>query len=374
MASEDVRADVVSKASKIVVKVGTSALTGQGGRLDTAFLSDLAGQIAALVARGLSVTLVSSGAVGAGIVEMDLPGRPTTAPMLQAAAAVGQGRLIGQFHDAFAAAGGLTVGQVLLTRDDFADRRRYLNIRNTIAALHDSGVMPIVNENDTVATVELTIGDNDVLAAHVTNLLGADLLVMLTVVDGVMADGKVVEVLGDPAGQASALATGERSALGRGGMGTKLQAAGMVTSAGEAAVIANARAENVLGRLLDGEVLGTLCLPAGGKMNARRRWIGQAARPAGLVTVDAGAVRALRQDGRSLLPSGIAAVAGGFSKGDMIDIVDAAGNVIARGLSNYPADHVERIKGLNTSRIAEALGLAERPYDEVVHRDNMTIL
>ncbi len=357
-------------ARRIVVKVGTAALTDEAGRLDEQFISDLCRQISGIAEAGVEVALVSSGAIGAGMAELGLTAKPGTLPMLQAAAAVGQGQLMRTFHDAFGTLG-LKVAQMLVTRGDFEDRTRYLNIRNTIAALHEMNVIPVVNENDTVAVDELEgrFGDNDIVAAMVTNMLRADALIMLTVVDGVMADGKVLDVV--TGADASELVDNSLSRGGSGGMGTKLQAAHVVASAGEAAVIANARTPDILPRLLSGEKLGTVCIPAEGKMSSRRRWIRQAARSAGKITVDEGAAKAMQEGGKSLLPSGIMAVTGNFQRGDTVEILDNAGKQIARGLTNYSSGDIDTIKGLKTSQIPDAIG--EKPYDEVVHRNNMVV-
>lgn len=371
MPSRPWRQDVVRRSTSIVVKIGTSALTDAAGRLDVPFLRDLAGQVARVVNGGVAVTLVASGAVGAGMAELDLPKRPATLPLLQATAAVGQGQLMRHFSDAFAAHG-MKVAQILVTRGDFESRTRYLNIRNTVAALQEFKVVPILNENDSVAVDELRFGDNDIIAAHMTNLLAAGLLVLLTSVDGVYRGKELLDIIEDAGRGALELPTGQRSKLGSGGMGTKLTAAEMVTAAGEVTLVANARTPNVLGRLLAGEQLGTLCVPAPHKMSARRRWIGQASRATGKLIVDDGAAAALRERGKSLLPSGVTAVVGSFEKGDTIAIVDRQGNVIARGLTNYSCDQASAIKGLKTSQIAKVLG--EKPYDELVHRNNMTLL
>lgn len=373
MPSTQWRNEVVRQARRVVVKIGTNALTDEQGRLDVGFLSRMAEQIAAVGRDGVGVTLVSSGAVGAGMAELDIAERPKTLPMLQATAAVGQGQLMRHFHDAFRPHG-LKVAQILVTRGDFEDRTRYLNIRNTVAALQDLSAVPIINENDTVAVEELRFGDNDIIAALVTNMLRADLLVLLSVVDGVMKGAQVLDVVDDAQAGSRELATGGRSRLGSGGMGSKLAAADMVAKAGEIAIVANARTPEILPRLLAGERLGTLIVPAVHKMNSRRRWIGQAARTAGRVVIDAGAAKALREWGKSLLPSGVVAVAGAFKKGDTIAIVDQAGRTVARGLSNYAAEQVDAIKGLKTTQIAKALGEAGKPYDEIVHRNNMTVL
>ena len=365
-----VRQSAVTSARRIVVKVGTNAITDDAGRLNRRVVSSLAGQIAEVMASGKSVTLVASGAIGAGMAELDLTVRPRTLPKLQAAAAVGQGQLMRTFHDLFARRG-IRVAQVLLTRDDFENRWRYLNIRNTLAALAECGALAIINENDAVAVDEIRFGDNDIIAAHVTNMLSADLLVLLTTVDGVLDDGRVVDVIEKVDKRMLALAARTRSRLGSGGMASKLSAAEMVTRAGEVAVIANARTRNVLLRLLAGEQLGTVFTPARRKMSSRRRWIAQASRPGGRVVVDDGAANALREKGRSLLPSGVADVKGEFRKGDIVAVVDRAGREIARGLTNYPAEQLRIIKGLKTSQIAKALG--DKPYDEVIHRNNLTL-
>ena len=241
------RQQTIARCRRIVVKVGTQTLCDAAGRVSVAAVDRLASDIAAVIQGGRSVALVASGAIGSGMGELGLAARPKTMPQLQAAAAVGQGRLMRTFHDAFARYG-VKVAQVLLTRDDFEDRSRYLNIRNTLAALEEFGALPIINENDTVAVEEIRFGENDVLAALVTTMLGAELLVFLTAVDGVMKDGQVLDVIEDVDERAMALDRGDRTALGSGGMGSKLAAASLVTRAGEVAVVANAAAPNVLQR------------------------------------------------------------------------------------------------------------------------------
>jgi len=369
MPDQAIRQQVLSNARSIVVKLGTNAITDDAGRLDRKVINALVRQIAAVRKAGVSVTVVSSGAIGAGLPELDLTERPRTMPMLQAVAAVGQGQLMRAFHDAFARCD-VKVAQVLVTADDFRQRTRYLNIRNTLAALRECGAVPIVNENDAVAVDEIRFGDNDVIAALVTNLLGADALILLTCVDGVLADGHVVDVV-EKIADARGLVGAGRSRLGSGGMGTKLEAAGQVTRAGEVAVIANARMPKVLTRLLAGERVGTLFVPARRKMSSRRRWIGLASRPAGSVYVDAGAAKALLRGGKSLLPSGITSVAGAFGKGATVSVVAPDGEEIARGLTNYSAEQIDKIRGLKTSQIPRVLG--DKTYDEVIHRNNMMV-
>jgi len=369
MSKRTMRKDVVAPAKRIVVKVGTNAICDSGGP-DTGSIRRLAEQIAAIRADGIGVALVASGAIGTGMAELRLPERPKTMPRLQAVAAIGQGQLMRAFRDVFADFK-VPVAQLLLTREDFEDRARYLNIRHTLAALEELGALPIINENDTVAVEEIRFGENDVLAALVCTLIPADLLVLLTGVDGVMADGDVLDVVERVDEDVLALVTEERSSMGSGGMGTKLLAADLVTKAGEAAVIANAATPGVLRRILAGECVGTLFVPARRKMSSRRRWIGQASRTAGEVHVDAGAARALRLRGKSLLPSGVTAVRGAFPKGATVAVVDPEGAEIARGLTNYAADQIDQIKGLRSHQIEETLG--DKPYDEIIHRNNMTL-
>lgn len=357
-------------ARRVVVKVGTNAITDSRGRLDHAVVHDFATQIATLMKAGIEVTLVASGAVGAGMSELDLPSRPKTLPMLQATAAVGQGQLMRAFHDAFEHHN-VKIAQVLLTRDAFENRTRYLNVRNTLTALSEVGALAIINENDAVAVDELRFGDNDIIAALVANMLSADLLVLLSVIDGVMDGQKVIDAIEVVDEKALSVVNEGRSKLGSGGMGSKMKAAGTVTRAGAAAIIANAREPGVLPRLLAGEKLGTVFLPAKRRLSSRRRWIGQASRPAGKILIDEGAARALREQGKSLLPSGIRAVMGTFGRGSTVAVIDQAGRQVARGLSNYSSQEVERIKGVKTSQIQKLLG--EKPYDEVVHRNNMAI-
>jgi glutamate 5-kinase len=365
-----VRQNIIAKARRIVVKVGTNALCDANGRLDPAIVSQLAQQIADARKRGVRVILVASGAVGAGIAELDLEGRPRLMSMVQATAAVGQGRLMQVFHDAFKPLGA-KVAQVLLLRDDFEHRRRYLNIRNTLGALESLGVTPIINENDAVGGREITIGDNDVVAALLTNMMRADLLVLLSNVEGVIKDSKVVEVVEQLDENTRSLAVQKRSSLGTGGMGSKMSAANMVAMAGEPAVIASARMPGALTRILAGETVGTLFLPAKRRMSSRARWIAHASKPLGKIMVDEGAAKALVQDGRSLLPSGVTAVFGEFGRGDTVSIIDINGRQIARGLTNYSSADVDRIKRLKTTQIAKILG-AKRA-DEVVHRNNLTL-
>jgi glutamate 5-kinase len=371
MPSRALRQSVLASARRVVVKLGTQVLTAPDGRLDQAFLDDVARQVVALRQRGVQVTMVSSGAIGAGCGILGLPARPKDVAEQQAVAAVGQRQLMNRMHEAFAPHG-VEVGQVLLTRGDFDDRGRFLNIRNCIGHLHALGCVPIINENDTVAVEELAFGDNDTLAALICNALPADALVLLTVVPGLLdGEGKLVELVENVA-QMMALARNEKSPWGKGGFRSKLEAARLVTEAGEIAVIAHGREPDVLGRLFAAEPIGTVFVPASRKLDSRRRWIGLTQRPAGSVTIDDGAVGAVTKRGKSLLASGIVSVAGEFGRGDVLSVRDAAGREVARGLSNYSSAEVERIRGKRSSQFERILGHAA--HAEVVHRDNLVTI
>jgi glutamate 5-kinase len=366
------RKHYLSGVRSVVVKLGTQLLSGANKRLDESFLAAAARQIVALRERGIAVTVVSSGAIGSGMAELNLPKRPTDLAKLQAVAAVGQRRLMDAWAEAFGPAG-VHVAQVLLTREDIDNRTRFLNLRNTISAIHELGAVPIINENDTVSTdeiVKISFGDNDILAALVAHSLRANLLVLLSVVDGLLdAEGKPVRLV-QSVDAAKALVRTEKSPLGKGGMDSKLQAAAQVTEAGESMVVADGRMTDVLLRILDGDDVGTLFVPAQRKRSSRTRWIG-AARPVGAVFVDAGAVAAVVERNRSLLPAGVVKVEGTFERGDLIAVKGPDGAIIARGLSNYSASGVEHVRGKKTADVRALLG--EAAYDEVIHRNNLVV-
>lgn len=367
------RARYLQNIQTVVVKLGSQSLSDDHGRLDAPFVASLAAQIAALRQRRVRVVVVSSGAIAAGIAELNLPRRPTDLAMLQAVAAVGQRRLMDVWAAAFEGHA-LPVAQVLLTREDIDDRTRFLNLRNTINAIHELGAVPIINENDTVSTdeiVKISFGDNDILAATVAHAMRADLLILLSVVDGIMdAQGESVRLV-EHVESARDLVRAQKSALGKGGMSSKLEAARQVTDFGEVMIVASARMPNVLLRLLDGDEIGTLFAPAGRKAPSRTRWIGSA-RPAGTIIVDDGASTALIHKNKSLLPAGITRVEGEFVRGDIVTIQNAAGEAIARGLSNYASTDIDRIKGKKTQEVRAELAVAA--YDEVVHRDNLVLM
>ena len=356
----------------LVVKLGTNVLADARGRLDLALVGRIADEVHALKERGLRVAVVSSGAIGAGLADLGLEKRPAALPQLQACAAVGQTTLMRAFDEALKRHG-RHAAQVLLVRGDIEDRARYLNVRNCIGALQAYGAVPVINENDTVSVDEIRFGDNDILAAMVTNLLRADLLVLLTTVDGVYRDASRrdrFDVVEDLSLVRGAVVEKDRSALGVGGMGSKLEAVAKVLAAGELAAIADGRRERVLADLLAGKSVGTLFVPKRGKMNAKKRWIGLARRPRGKIRVDDGAAKAVRTR-KSLLASGITAVEGAFEAGDVVAIVSTGGGEIAQGLSNYSSADIAKIKGLKSSEFEKVLG--DRPYDEVVHADNLVL-
>jgi glutamate 5-kinase len=368
-----VRQQYLSGVRMAVVKLGTQLLSDAEGQLDAGFIGRTAAQVAELQKRGVKVTIVSSGAIGAGLHVLNLSKRPTDLAKLQAVAAVGQRRLMDVWASAFEGHG-LKVGQILLTRGDIDHRSRFLNLRNTIHAIHELGAIPIINENDTVSTdelVKISFGDNDILAALVAHALRADLLVLLTVVDGILdAHGKSVRLV-ESVQAARELVRVEKSALGKGGMNSKVEAARMVTDSGEVMVVANGRSEHILTSILDGHEVGTLFIPAGRKMSSRNRWIGSA-RPAGTIVVDDGCARAVAGQNRSLLPAGILKVEGDFDRGEVVAIQAADGRVLARGLSNYTAADVDKIRGKKTSEVRSLLH--DAAYDEVVHRDNLVVI
>ena len=373
------RQEIVATATTIVVKVGTRVLSLDNGTLDQDRITRLAEELNTLLECGKRVVLVSSGAVGAGMSQLEMPQRPTDLATLQAVAAIGQTNLV-EAYDRTLRGHGRHAAQILLTADDLHDRTRYLNVRNTILALLSLGAVPIINENDTVAVDELmtTFGDNDRLAAMVTNLLRAPLLIILSDVAGLYD--------GDPTAKSSAviptitridqetmsLARDRQTGISKGGMASKLEAARMVTSAGENVIVASGRSPNVLADIMQGHVTGTLFVAQGKSVSPKKRWIAFSAQPQGSLRIDTGAVHAIQQAGRSLLAIGILEVSGDFRKGDVVVIRSQQGTEIARGLTNYSTAELQKIKGSQSTEIAELLGHC--PYDEVVHRDNLNLV
>ncbi|MEK7840306.1 MAG: glutamate 5-kinase [Pseudomonadota bacterium] len=367
----------LAKARRVVVKIGSSLLTDDGRGLNRQALDGWVDELSALVGRGLKLLLVTSGAVASGMQRLGVKQRPHALHELQAMAAVGQMGLVQAYESSFQRHG-LHTAQVLLTHEDFVDRERYLNVRSTFRTLLDFGVVPVINENDTVATDEIRFGDNDTLAALVANLVEADVLIILTDQEGLYetdprtAIGAVLVPEGN-AGDARLLAmAGDAGTLGRGGMRSKLMAAEKAARSGAITVIAPGRSERVVTRVLAGESIGTCLSPAQGRVAARKQWLAGQLRVSGRLTLDAGAVRVLREGGKSLLPVGVKAVEGSFPRGELVSCHDPEGREVARGLVNYSAEETRRILGQPSERIETLLGYVDGP--ELIHRDNMVVL
>ena len=398
---DPVRQQIITSAETVVIKVGTTVLTRADGRLDRRRLAALADELHEFLDSGRKVVIVSSGAIGAGVGQLKLARRPDNLPHLQAAAAIGQSYLIHEY-DAVFRRWGYHAAQILLTADDFQNRQRYLNVRNTILTLFDYNAVPIINENDTASVDELRFGDNDLLAGMVTNLLCIPLLIILSGVEGLYRSdphkpfqGKQARArnvtgserqsqLDGSSSRSAVISTvtqldervfrfaGEsRSALGSGGMHSKLQAARMCTLAGESVLIANGKRSGVLRDIFAGKRVGTLFLPHGGSLPSRKRWIGYTVRPRGHYVVDDGARQAVEGKGKSLLAIGILDVVGSFGQGDVVRICDTRGMEFARGLTNFSAQDAHKVKGLHTHKIRQLL--AAPPYTEVIHRDNLVV-
>ena len=372
------RQEIAALATAMVVKVGTQVLTRDDGQLDQARIDQLARQLHDAVTSGRKVVLVSSGAVGAGMGRLGMTQRPTALPQLQAVAAIGQSLLVEAYERALSPYGH-HAAQVLLTAEDLEHRTRYLNARNTLLTLLELGAIPIINENDTVSVEELhtTFGDNDRLAAIVTNLIRAPLLVLLSDVPGLF-DGdpckegsRIIDMVDRLDNSIYDLVRDRSGGRGKGGMASKLEAARLCTGAGENLIIACGRDTEVLAKITAGELVGTLFLAQGQSLAARKRWIGFTVKPRGLLRLDAGAQEAIQRKGRSLLAAGIVEVEGRFVKGDIVALRGPDGAEIARGLTNYDHEDLDRIKGLRTTKISQVLG--ECPYEEVIHRDNMVV-
>ncbi|MGX9731504.1 glutamate 5-kinase [Janthinobacterium aestuarii] len=369
---------VIQKATRIIIKVGSSLVTNDGRGLDHAAIARWAAQISGLRALGKEVVLVSSGAIAEGMLRLGFEERPTDIHELQACAAVGQMGLA-QIYESSFRAHSLGTAQVLLTHADLADRERYLNARSTLTTLLRLGVVPIINENDTVVTDEIKFGDNDTLGALVANLIEADALVILTDQHGLFsADPRkdpnayliTQGIAGDPA--LEAMAGGAGSSLGRGGMLTKILAAKRAAKSGAHTIIAWGRDSDVLSRLAQGEAIGTELRAQTGQLTARKQWMADHLHTAGAVVLDAGAVQKLRQEGKSLLPIGVTGVNGEFGRGAVITCVDADGAPVARGLSNYTSGEARRIMRKPSTEIEAILGYMEG--HELIHRDNMVLL
>jgi len=372
----NMRKNLLAHVKRVVIKIGSGVISDAEG-LNDRMLDALCQEIHQLMERGYEIILVSSGAVAAGKADLGIRGKPPTIPLKQAAAAIGQSRLMRAYKERLRALGH-TVAQVLLTRDDLANRRRYLNARNTLMTLLEHKVIPVINENDTVVVDEIRFGDNDNLSAMTTNLVEAGLLVILSDVEGLydrdpgrFQDAKLVPVVERITEEIEQMAGDTLSTLGTGGMGTKIKAAKRALLCGAAAVIINGRTPGNLLRLFDGEEIGTYFLPARGRMAARKHWIAFTKKPRGKLLLDEGAIKAVMERGKSLLPSGISRIEGSFDRGDAIRICTIEGEEMARGVINYSQAELTRIIGRRSTEIEQILGY--KYGDEVVHRDNMVL-
>ena len=371
------RSEII-KARRIIVKIGSALLTGGGRGLDKTAIAGWVAQIAELCKQDREVVLVSSGSVAEGMSRLGWKTRPESLPELQAAASVGQMGLV-QTYETLFRSHGLHTAQVLLTHDDLSRRDRYLNSRSTLLTLLKLGVVPVVNENDTVATEEIRFGDNDTLGALVANSLEADVLVILTDQSGMFESDPSIDPaaklihqasINDPA--LSEMVGESRSGLGRGGMVTKLRAARLAARSGAATVIVGGREDRVLTRVIGGELLGTFLIPDIDPLTARKRWLAGQLKLKGTLVLDDGAVKVLQESGRSLLPVGVVSVSGEFDRGDLVACLDAQGREVGRGLVNYGSDETRLIMRQPSAKIEQLLGFVDEP--ELIHRDNLVLV
>jgi glutamate 5-kinase len=371
-----IRLETLAHTKKILIKIGSAVLTGSEG-LDLKIIDALVQEMCDLTRRGFSIVLVTSGAIASGKHRLNITGKLKSIPEKQAAAAVGQGRLMRIYSKAFEK-NNLFVAQILLTLSDLTDRQRYINIRNTLSTLMEWHVTPIINENDSVAEDEIKFGDNDNLAAMIANIVEADLFINLTATDGLYdcnpsesKKAKLIPLVCEITDEIEGMATSETSSVGTGGMKSKIIAAKKVTSIGIPCIIAPGKKKKVLSDIMAGKEVGTLFLPQTSRLNSKKYWIANTLRPRGRLIIDDGAKKALLDKGKSLLPSGITAVEGEFDTGDPVHCMDGEGNLLAKGLVNYAANDIRKILGLKTPQISSVLG--HKDYDEVIHRDNLVI-
>jgi glutamate 5-kinase len=378
MGNKDIRRKILEKAKRIVVKVGSSILASPEKGLHFEVFSNLAKEISELKRQGYEIVLVSSGAIAAGMEKLGYKTRPQSITQKQATAAVGQSRLMNIYEQYFSRSQQM-VAQILLTHDDLSHRRRFLNARNTLFTLLELGIIPVINENDTVVVDEIKVGDNDNLSALITNLIGADLLVILTNIEGLCEanpkfnpnarciplvediDMDLGGIIGDTEGQWSV-----------GGMVSKIQAAKKASHFGIPTVIASGTKKEVLHQILKGKEIGTLILPKAEALSSRKHWIAFNLKPQGDVVVDEGAKKAIVQRGKSLLPSGVAKIKGNFDRGDLVSCIGPQGKEFARGIVNYSTPELEKIRGLRSDKIEQVLGY--KYSDEVIHRDDLVVL
>ncbi|MBI4495833.1 MAG: glutamate 5-kinase [Deltaproteobacteria bacterium] len=371
------RKAILGRVKRIVLKVGSQVLTGRGPALSQPVFDRLARQVSATKGKGCEVVIVSSGAIAAGMARLNLTERPRTMPRKQAAAAIGQSALIWSYERAFTSFGE-KVAQVLLTGDDLSHRQRFLNARNTLLTLLRLGIVPIINENDTVAVEEIRLGDNDNLSALVTNLINADLLVILSDIDGLFdldprlhREAKLIPLVCQFTEDLEGKASGTLNPFSVGGMVTKLQAARKAALYGVPTVLANGTEDEILDRILKGEEVGTLFDCRTHRLTSRKHWIAFTLRPRGRIVVDEGAKKAILLKGKSLLPSGILEAEGKFAAGDPVVLLDLQGREFAKGLARYGSAEVNRIKGLKSSEVEHKLGY--KSGDEIIHRDDLVL-
>ena len=373
------RKKVLKKVRRIVIKIGSGVLTSPDrSGLDDTVIEEITRQVSTLHKSGHEMILVSSGAIAAGVKELNLKKTPVDIPHKQAAAAIGQSRLIGKYERHFKREG-LNVAQILLTHDDLSNRIRYLNAKNTILTILSYKVIPIINENDTVAVDEIKFGDNDTLSAMVANLIEADLLIILSDVKGLYsADPKLdpaaelVPVVEKITNEIEVMAGDSRSATGVGGMVTKIQAAKRMSHSGIPTVIVDGKVNGIIEAIVKGEDVGTLFLPEEDKLGSKKYWIAYTLKSKGKIKVDDGAKNVLIADGKSLLPSGVVEIEGKFKSGDMVSCIDSRNREFARGLINYSSTELKKIRGKHSSEFEEILGY--KMVDEAIHRDNLVIL
>lgn len=366
----------MKKIKRIVIKLGTSVITDSDGKIKKEHVSGIVDQVAEGIKSGVEVALVSSGAIAVGMERLKIATRPKEIAKLQAIASVGQGLLIRMYSDLFSSHG-IPVGQILLTRQDVTDRRQYLNARRTLDTLFEMGAVPVVNENDTVATEEITLGDNDILAGLVTALTHADMLALLTDTEGLFTgdprkdeNAKLLQEVSSITPQIEKLGGGTGSRFASGGMSSKIQAAKIAVLAGSDAIICDGQSRSVILDILKGKEVGTRFL-ASKAIKSKKHWIGFAKQSSGRLVIDEGAAKALIEKGKSLLSAGVVEIEGEFSAGDCVDIFCKDGRYIGRGLVNYGYREAERVKGLRSDQIEEVLGDSS---EVLVHRDQLLVL
>lgn len=378
MKNNSLRYSLLRKAKRIVVKIGASVLVEKGIGLDLVAFSKLAKEISQLHNSSHEIILVTSGAIAAGMERLQYSKKPDDIPHIQAAAAVGQTHLMKIYQDCFSNYH-KRVAQILLTHDDLRNRHRYLNARNTLLTLLNLGFIPIVNENDTVAVEEIKFGDNDNLSALVTSLVSADLLIILSDIEGLYDDNpkrgkraRLIHLVENIDRDVVDYATETENPLCVGGMASKIEAASKAVRFGVSTVIANGKVEGILNRILEGDVVGTLFSPLADRLSSRKQWIAYSLKPAGRIIVDEGAKRAITTGGKSLLPTGVVGVQGDFDRGDSVSCLDSRGLEFARGLVNYNRHELESIQGKKSRQIEETIGY--KYTDEIIHRDDLVVL